>query len=244
MHPKYSVYRQASEIFIEQVKTDPEIIGIIVCGGWLEGHIDPNSDIDIHLILDPKCNYRERGNTWINGIEMEYFKNPPQQIRRYFELETASPHTAFMLAQGEIRYQESPIVATLKAEADNILAKGRKPMPGFALELAKYMLDDHYKDLEDAQAAQDIVGSNLLQKKILNESIDLFYKLRQKYRPKDKRLLASLQHIDSDFAKIIQRCLASTWNDHKGLDPLKIYIDQLLGGSRSKEWTLKGPLDL
>ena len=49
--------------------------------------IDKNSDIDIHVILNPECDYRERGNLWIKGIEIEYFKNPPVQIKSYFQKE-------------------------------------------------------------------------------------------------------------------------------------------------------------
>ncbi|GAB5553927.1 MAG: hypothetical protein Sapg2KO_35180 [Saprospiraceae bacterium] len=244
MHPKHEQYLKASELFVEQVKNDPAIIGIVVCGGWLEGHIDPNSDIDVHLILDPTCAYRERGNTWINGIEIEYFKNPPQQIHSYFRQETTSPHTAFMLAQGEVRYQASPIIEALTGEAQKIIKTAPTPLPGFGKELAKYMLDDYYKDLQDAQAAKDAVGGTLIQQKIINKSIDLFYKSSRKYRPKDKRLLADLQLLDVEFAQIIQQSLAISWDKLNGLNELKSYVDQFLGGPRTKEWKLKGALDL
>lgn len=244
MHPKYAHYLQASELFVDPIKSDPAVIGIIVCGGWLEGHIDLNSDIDVHLILDPACTYRERGNTWINGIEIEYFKNPPQQIRSYFRHETTSPHTAFMLAQGEIRYQASPIIEALTVEAQNIIEVPRAPLPGFSKELAKYMLDDYYKDLQDAQAVTDAVGSTLIQQKIINKSIDLFYKSQQRYRPKDKRLQGDLQILDANFAQIIQQSLATNWDKLNGLNALKSYIDQILGGPRTKEWQLKSALDL
>ena len=102
MKELYKKYIAASKVYVEKEKLNEDVIGVIISGSMKYSTIDKNSDIDIHIILDPKCEYRERGNLWIKGIEIEYFKNPPAQIRSYFNKEKKSPHTAHMLAFGEI----------------------------------------------------------------------------------------------------------------------------------------------
>ena len=118
-------YETAIAIFLQQLKMDKNTIGVIVTGSYIHGPFDKHSDIDIYVILHPDCDYRERGNTWINQIEIEYFKNPPQQIRSYFKTEV-SPHTADMLAKGNIRFQGDPVVTELVAEAKQILQQRNK----------------------------------------------------------------------------------------------------------------------
>ena len=65
---------------MESEKLNDDVIGIIISDSFHYSTIDINLQIDIYVILDPKCDYKIRGNTWINDIGIEYFKNPPTQI--------------------------------------------------------------------------------------------------------------------------------------------------------------------
>ena len=135
MQDLYPKFQAAANEFIERSKLDEDVIGIILTGSFVHGSLAPNSDLDVYLILDEKCDYRERGNTWINGVEIEYFKNSPEQIRTYFKREQASPHTAHMLAKGKLVFQKSPLVAKLIKEAELELTKLVNPLKEFQLEL-------------------------------------------------------------------------------------------------------------
>lgn len=53
-------YHEASQAFIDKEKLKEDVLGIIVSGSMLYSTIDKNSDIDIHVILDTKCQFRER----------------------------------------------------------------------------------------------------------------------------------------------------------------------------------------
>ena len=74
-------FQEACNQFCALEQQKEEVIGIIVSGSFIHSTIDLYSDIDVYVILDPSCAYRERGNTWIKGVEIEYFQNPPEQIR-------------------------------------------------------------------------------------------------------------------------------------------------------------------
>lgn len=168
-------FEKAVEKFIDFVKDDKEIIGILITGSFISSELDKNSDVDIHLILDEKCNYRERGNTWIDGVEVEYFKNPPRQIRSYFKKETESPHTANMFVDSIVKYKSTEVVDYLIEEAKQIVQK-RIPekLSLNEKEILKYHLDDLYKDLEDCSAIKDKIGFSFVKNKLIDECINVF----------------------------------------------------------------------
>ena len=71
--------------FLENWEYMNDTIGILVCGSYITGNPSTHSDLDVHIILNEKVNYRERGNKIVDGLLIEYFANPAKQIREYFK---------------------------------------------------------------------------------------------------------------------------------------------------------------
>jgi len=237
-------FRAAAQQFIEQQCQDEDVIGIFLTGSMVHGRLDPHSDVDIPMVLRPEVNYRERGNTWIDGVEIEYFKNPPQQIRSYFVSEAKSPHTAHMLAHAEVVYKASPVVDELVAEAKAIWQTPPPAARDFQIELGKYGLDDIQKDLADCMVREDHFAAVMVKHHLIDTSINLFCMMHRLYRTKNKRLHAQLAEVDENFALIIHRLLKTQIPAQASLDDLSRYMENVLGGKRSKEWVLNSPLDL
>ena len=59
MNSRLAQYQTASKIFVNREMLDEDVIGIIVSGSSVHGKPDKNSDVDIHVILRPDCDYRE-----------------------------------------------------------------------------------------------------------------------------------------------------------------------------------------
>ncbi|MFK8164632.1 MAG: nucleotidyltransferase domain-containing protein, partial [Lewinella sp.] len=239
MDTRREKYLQASKVYVDQTKHDDDVIGIIVSGSVIHGRLDKNSDIDVHVILRPDCDYRERGNTWINGIEIECFKNPPAQIKTYFAREQARPHTAHMLAHGHIAYSSSSIVEELVATAKSIITQVPPTLKPHELEFHKYFLDDDYKDLEDAILNKDAVGTALIRHKIINRCINVCCAVHRVRRGKDKRLVDQLDAIDSDFAAALRAAVGESGGQITSIVALRTNTEDLLGGSRSLEWRMR-----
>ncbi|UOY08280.1 nucleotidyltransferase domain-containing protein [Muricauda sp. SCSIO 64092] len=237
-------YVEASNQYVDKEKFNKDVIGIIVSGSIQNSSLDKNSDIDIYVVLDPKCNYRERGNLFINNVEIEYFKNPPAQIESYFEKEDKNPHTAHMLASGKVVYSESTIVDELMSKAKSIMARRPDKLKGTEIELEKYVIDDYYKDLEDALLNKDFIGVKIIRAKIINRSIDIFCRVNQVRREKDKRLCKQLGALDSNFKQLIEKTLNENWNTMTSIGKLRTTIEELLGGRRSSQWKIRSHLDL
>jgi predicted nucleotidyltransferase len=244
MDKRVQQYIEASKVYIDQEKLNEDVIGIIVSGSIVHSRLDKNSDIDIQVILSPDCDYRERGNTWIDGIEIEYFKNPPAQISTYLEREKARPLAAHMLAHGHIAYNASPIIDELVAAAGAIIDEAPPALTPHELAFEKYFLDDYYKDLEDAQINKDVLGTSLIRHKIINRCIDVFCKAHRVRRGKDKRIEEQLRNIDPAFITCIAAALSEPPLKTGSITTLRIATERLLGGARSKEWKLRSGLDL
>ena len=237
-------YIKASDKFVSQVKLDKDVMGIIVSGSLIYSRIDKNSDIDIFVILKNGCQYRERGNTWIGGVEIEYFKNPPSQIRSYFKKELRSPHTAHMLAFGRLVYSSSDEVKDLISEAKQIIAKQPPKISATQIELEKYFIDDQFKDLEDSIINEEELASIIIRNKTINRCIDIFCSIHQIRRDKDKRLKEQIKAIDENYLNSMNASLLESWNKLGNIEELRILTEELLGGRRSKEWILKTDLDI
>lgn len=231
-------FEMAAKIFESKVREDHDIDAMLLTGSYIHGEIDSNSDLDVVLLLKDTCTYRERGNTWINGIEVEYFKNPPQQIRSYFKKEK-SPHTAHMLWYGQIVFHHSNVVHDLRAEAKEVLDKIPLLPSDTQIELHKYFLDDLLKDLEDVR--EDQIALSVIKGKLVNRCIDIFYAMQQVRRPKDKTLSKSLRNLDGKFHNTIYAFINE---EEESTQKLIDKMSLLLNGWRSKEWVLRTPLDL
>lgn len=235
------LYHQALEKFIAPFKLDANVAGIILSGSFIHDRPDKNSDLDI-FIIEKENTHRERGNTWIDGFEIEYFINPAKQIRQYFQEEDGiSPHTAHMFTNCKVLYQNGDLLTELQEEAQNYMEKQRPVLSDTQLELLKYGLDDCWKDLEDMHEKGDDFAFMLLLNKFVRLCIEAFGKIKQFYPDKYKRIQTQLQEKDPEFAELLKTVLLAK-NSKPQLETarrLKNKIDNLTGGGRTEEWFLK-----
>jgi len=238
LKPKFDL---ALNKFTEKHKKNKNVIAILVTGSYIHSKPDKNSDLDVCIVVN-ESETRERGNTWINGVEIEYFINPIKQVRHSFATEIDSPQLAHMFANSKVVFKRNNTIDDLIKEAKTILKKPLKKMSKFQVENGKYHLDDFEKDLEDVFAKSDEFAFHYVSLEILNECIDLFYKIHRVQREKSKRLFSQMKKLDSKFAQQYSHVLNQSDMQKKFSELKKLihYVEKLLGGKRTKEWKLKG----
>ena len=235
------LYRKALETFIHPFKQDHNVIGILLSGSYVHAKPDKNSDLDVYII-EKENTFRERGNTWIDGFEIEYFINPVKQVRHYFKTEAGiSPHTAHMLVHCEVLYQNGNLLDELREEALELLNKCRPNPDENQRELLKYGLDDIWKDIEDVYLKSDDFAFALLGNRLVEYCIDTLGKIMGFYPDKAKRLEPQLREINPGLTNLLKAFLLSSEKKRKFevLRNMKIKMEELLGGARAKEWLLK-----
>jgi|SRR3989339_43673 len=240
-----SKFEKVLKKFVDKQIKNQHVIGILVAGSYVHSKPDKNSDLDIHVVLD-ESKFRERGNTWIDGIEIEYFINPISQIKAYYKEEVGekAPHTAHMFANSLILFQKGGALDELVKEAKIILKRPIKPMNKNGMELAKYFLDDMAKDLEDVLIKRDFFALSLIAHEIFQKCLQIFLKQKGVEREKTKRLSNQLRAVDKNFDKLFSSAVLESDPKKKYTATIKLinYVENLVGGKRPKEWKFRGKL--
>ena len=235
-------FEKALEKYVNKIKKNKNVIGILLSGSFVHSEPDKNSDLDVY-VLTKDSKFRERGNTWIDGVEIEYFFNPIKQVEEYFkkELKERGPHTSHMFVNSRILFKRGKELNRLIEEAKKVLNKKRPKMSSVSKEISKYQIDDLEKDLEDTFLKKDKAAFSLVANRIIEESLDIFLKDSRVYPEKPKRILVLLKKIDGKFASLFEKALVETNIEKRYSDLIKLtrYIETLIGGKRTKEWKLK-----
>ncbi|MCP3739014.1 nucleotidyltransferase domain-containing protein [Rossellomorea sp. BNER] len=144
-------WKLALNKFLKQWEKDDSAIGALVCGSYVTGNPTPHSDIDVHIILKEGTSWRERGNLYIGEYLIEYFINPPNQIKSYFleDFEDRKSHAAVQFATGEILFDRFGIVKQLKEEGEEWIKKEYEAISSTTLEFIKYSIWDTLDNLQD-----------------------------------------------------------------------------------------------
>lgn len=144
-------WEKALNQFLANWKYREEVIAAMVCGSYITGDASKRSDVDVHIILTDAVDWRERGNEYIDGILIEYFANPPKQIRKYFEEDYNDRSTMSMIQfiTGKIIFDKNGMVKQLKEEAEVWKEKKYIEMDHSTREIKKYGLWDSFDNLMD-----------------------------------------------------------------------------------------------
>lgn len=136
--------------FLDGFEHKADVVGVLVCGSYVTGHPNSHSDLDVHLLLNKKCKYRERGNRIVDGLLIEYFANTKRQILAYFDEDfkklRAMSQTQF--ATGEIIFDKTGEIAQLKQEAEKQLERGLADVDVTPSSITLYALWDSMDDLQ------------------------------------------------------------------------------------------------
>lgn len=237
-----SKFEKVLKKFVEQHKRNPNVVGIFVSGSFIHSKPDKNSDLDVYVVLK-ESKFRERGNTWIDGVEVEYFINPISQVKNYFKTEVGekAPSTAHMFANSMVLYKKGDALDDLIKEAKQIIAKPAPKMKKFDIEFAKYSIDDMTKDLEDTYLNRDFFAFNLIAHEILERSLQIFLKFNGVRREKTKRLKKQIAELDRNFDKLFSSAVNESVMEKRFGYMIKLvdYVENMMGGKRPKEWKLK-----
>lgn len=144
-------WEKAITKFLNPWKNRHEVIGFLVCGSYITGNPSKHSDIDLHIITSDNTEWRERGSKIIDGYHLEYFVNPPKQIRAYFKQDYRSNRldSPTQFVTGKILYDKTGSIAQLKKEAEDWLGKQFIGFDDTSLLLQKYALWDTLDNLQD-----------------------------------------------------------------------------------------------
>lgn len=251
-------WEKALNAFLEDWKSKEDVIGAMVCGSYVTGNPSPHSDIDVHIILCDEVDWRERGNVVLDGYLIEYFVNPPKQIKKYFEddYNDLRPHSMVQFLTGKILFDKCNEIEILKNEARIWFDKKYKKLDNITVEMMKYYLWDTLDNLEDCYEQDrmdfDFVYYNSLKvlfeeySKYLRVTIIPFYQVsRYLSEPNflDKYLTNSFpdKYFSDKFLSLLY--VNEKSQRIKVYSELTNYVMNKMGGFNIDGWSFKSMVD-
>ncbi len=242
--------------FLKKWENKKEVIGAIVCGSYITGNPSKHSDIDIHIILDSKTSWRERGNEIIDGILVEYFANP---IKKYYEYNEEDyiqrkRNNAHMFSTGKLLFDKTGELKQLIKDSKKYLIKKYPKQNKIQIELAKYSIWDMLDNLEeifeaDAKEFLFVFYNDLkclfeIYAKFLQYDFMPNHKLiRFLINEKDKKKYNVSNFPDEEFVKIYVN-VTNIKDKLKIMKEYKKLTDHVLnkmGGFNINGWKIKSP---
>ncbi len=251
-------WEKALAKFIEPWKKRVDVEGVLVAGSYVWGVPTKYSDIDVHIVLSDKVNWRERGNKVVDGFLVEYFANPPKQIKRYMQenYKSGKRTDAMMFSKGKILFDKRGEVKKLRQFANSEMKRKFIKLRGTELELAKYALWDHLDNLNDL-ADQKSPGFNLLYNLLLEKVIYTYAryagvdvgspaKLHKFFTSEKFRKAYGINAFpDKKFIKLLLVCLNQSGpGAFKAIEKLTLRVFKKTGGLKIDGWKVKTPLKL
>jgi len=242
--------------FLKKWRSKKEVIGAIVCGSYVTGNPSKHSDIDLHIILDSKTKWRERGNEIVDGILIEYFANPAKKHNEYFEEDYRGRKTtnAHMFSTGRILFDKTGELKKIVQRSRKFLNKKFVAQNKIQIEISKYSLwdmNDNLREVFDAEADEFsfVYHVNL---KDLYESYSKFlqftsipvHKLRRFLTDeRDKKKYRIANFPDQEFVKMYIKAIHLKDYEEmmKEYDKLSNYVLNKMGGFNIDGWKIKSP---
>ncbi|OGF44139.1 hypothetical protein A2555_02000 [Candidatus Falkowbacteria bacterium RIFOXYD2_FULL_39_16] len=125
------------DAILEEIKQDERVQAILLTGSYVYGKPTDESDLDIRVVTKGDANWAEKYRMRF-GCRIELFCNPPEVIRRYFDINRmeGKPPALHFWTYGKIIYDPVGIAKELKAEATKLLKLG--PYSGIWEKNEKY----------------------------------------------------------------------------------------------------------
>lgn len=229
--------------FLDGFEHKDDVVGVMACGSYVTGHPNAHSDLDVHLLLNKKCDYRERGNRIVDGLLVEYFANTKRQVLAYFKEDLSKFRTMSQVqfATGEVIFDKTGEIAKLKEEAKKQLEKGFSKFDGNLSPLTLYGIWDSMDDMqaifEEGREDFDFVYFNKLDKVLscLFRQMKIPYNTKSVYghlvsaTTRKKYLLEEIK--DKELKKTIETAIADS-DKKKRLDAFVSLCEKILSENK------------
>ncbi len=170
-----------------------DLLGLLFAGSAAYGTPMKTSDLDLFVLIAQS--WRQRRNIVVEGVEVELFINPLEQIRK--ELAKSYNSTIEMFAKGRVVYDPQGLLVELAAEARQI--RSRPPKPPTDTYFVRYKPSDALKDVEDLMDV-DPQAASLQLSVALREALEAMFLREGRRPPKPKHLLQQAAEHAPDVA--------------------------------------------
>ncbi len=247
-------YQHIIDKFIDSFKNkhandNINVTGILVFGSSLSyKELPQRSDIDLYLVIENNGK-RYRGISVIDGIEVDYFVNPIEQLKLDYENTKKAPKKTvlFMLANGKILRDSNKELESFQSEARDFLQSiSKNDMPSFMITFTKYFIEDYLKDIYDNLEDQNDFALHYNIDLLCTYLLETICQIHHLTIEKPKYLTKKINDKDPQFVEIYEK-VKNAKNNHDAVEQiaqLSEYVLEKLGGKLPNEWEIESPFNI
>jgi predicted nucleotidyltransferase len=186
-----------TQLYIEELQTDPQVLGIILFGSWARGNNRPDSDVDLLVIV--KDGFK-RTVEYRAGQAFELTYTTEHGAIEYWQ---SSPDDAVELWRiAKVLFDRDGTVARLRQAGNEIKEGEKKPLSTDQYNHYKFDVQDQLKAIEKLADTDQTTARMLLSSKIF-QLTELFFDVRQLWTPPPKQRLAIIKQINHNLHDLI-----------------------------------------
>lgn len=204
-------------------------VAVTLSGSVVLGLGDPNSDLDIWVVIEGE--HRQRVQRRFDDVPCELFFNPVATIRSYFETESreGSPSSMRLTLDGHVLFDPDGVARGLREEARTVLDDGPQVPPETIVQRTYSAVDalDNARDVH----GRDPMLSSIMTSSALRETLLLAYLLNGEWEPRLKDLRVGLDNVCPSVVEPLVRYEQDPTPDSAG-----DVLQAVLGVSTFFEW--------
>jgi len=180
----------ATQKFIESLKKDNNVLGVILFGSWARGNNRQNSDVDLVVIL--KDGFKRAVEIHYNQV-FEIIYTTEKSAFEFWESHKDDAYGLWEVAK--IVFDTDNVVLKLKERILTVLNKGKKAIIEPQLGQLRFDADDQIRYVEEIKQIDITTASMILHNKVFALT-ELYFDLRQMWTPAPKQRLAKIEAMD------------------------------------------------
>ena len=185
--------------FIEELKENDNVLGIILFGSWARGNNRSDSDMD--LVVIQKEGY-QRAIEKRGGQIFEIIYTTEKSAFDFWD--SHKDDCAGLWEVAKILFDRDGSIELLKEKVQKeIIEKGKKEINDKQLEQFRFDAEDQLNYVERIQNEDSTTARLILNNKLFSLT-ELFFDIHQLWTPAPKQRLQKMKEIDSKLSKLLE----------------------------------------
>ena len=188
----------ATRKFVDRLRTQPEVVGIILFGSWARG--TPRADSDVDLIVLLTHGYR-RAVEIHDAQAFEIIYNTPEASLAYWKSHLDDAVSLWSAAS--ILFDPNGIASELRDEMREVIRAGKAPLDPDRAGQLRFDVEDTLRCARSLLAADPTTATLLMSSRVLSLT-ELYFDLRRQWTPPLKQRHAVLAAESPVFSRLMR----------------------------------------
>lgn len=184
--------------FIDKLKVDQNIVGVILFGSYARE--DSRSDSDIDLIVLLKTGESSKKVIQQDGKTFEIIHTTVKGALDYWKGDLDG--CFYLWTDAKILFDKDGSIAKLKKDAVELIKEGKKKITDWDFAHKQFDAEDQLRAIKEL-ANNDLPAAKLALNRVMVKLVEYFFDIRQIWTPPTKMQLQKIRVVDPEVGKLL-----------------------------------------